>query len=233
MDAITLTLAKAYADSQRVAYTETPAPITFNGDASGKTVNDFGVKIIDEIVDVTTVTSVEVMRNGTLYSFGKESLSVSVSPDGTVAYLLCADMEDAIVVATVVGDGTYLFYTGDTVYCTKVNFAETIHPIDPKYLPGAVLPVVELSEATTAALLENGTASANENECAILTAVSAKPTPIIVNLSLEGVTMFSFLANRTFDASLDYYGMVAEGVQISVAQVNDGDGWVLYLLTSG
>lgn len=63
---------------------------------------------------------------------------------------------------------------------------ETIHPIDPKFLPGVCLPVVELSAETMTALYSGSIVMATEKETAAFMAAKEKVSPLVVRGNFNG-----------------------------------------------
>ena len=84
------------------------------------------------------------------YDDGGELWSDIWWSDGTTDHVLATSAQDGP------SKGTYLFVDfilpgGNVLYnIISVDFGETITPIDPKYLPGVCLPVVELTTQPTA-----------------------------------------------------------------------------------
>lgn len=70
--------------------------------------------------------------------------------------------------------GTETTHTVDVYEVT-----ETITPIDPKYLPGVCLPVVEISQETLATDISSGAAEIKPNECDQLEAAYAAGLPCV------------------------------------------------------
>lgn len=165
---------------------------TYNGDKAGKQYIEFNgayVVRVGPVIDPETVTEVllvvldgenliEAPLPKDLISFDKAPLE-ELGLNGTMliydnnAWFACVVYEstDAVTAGTYVidnmeGDG-YKFYTS----CIK---AETIHPIDQKFLPGVCLPVVELSGT-----LITGDAVAEE-DCAKLKAAHGSNLPVVI-----------------------------------------------------
>lgn len=149
------------AQEGRIGRTETRKPITYNGGADR--VDVMGLmcaKVSDVPVDLNTVSRVDgVNLAGITVSAEKDSLTL-VNEEG-IYYLV---MSDHAVVFSFHADniagipsGMYIADSLDNedVYLafrvTSVEFAETIHPIDPKYLPE--VPVLDINEALGGALV--------------------------------------------------------------------------------
>lgn len=66
------------------------------------------------------------------------------------------------------------------IYSLHGKFVEVIHPIDPKYLPGVCLPVVELETAVKF----NDSTELSEAESAMLTSKAELKTPIVLKFSI-------------------------------------------------
>lgn len=102
---------------------------------------------------------------------------------------------------------------------------ETIHPIDPKFIPGAVLPVVEI----TTELPEDGTETAlTEVESAKLEEANAMKMPCVIRCRTESLpemsTLFAWGGNQfvtNFDAFTIGY-MKTDNGWVGVALVMEG-----------
>lgn len=103
--------------------------------------------------------------------------------------------------------------------------AETIHPIDPKFLPGVCLPVVELS--TTFAI----GASFTEEENAKLKAVWESGTPMITkcNMTLENfgnLTDCQAVWNRGLSSAVCAFLFSFGGLMLQIASMDNGETWL-------
>lgn len=162
------------------------------------------VRISDTIIDVSKIT--RIVFSG-LDADGNpiESQEITAdkyvveqgSPDGIIInitkdYPISGFPEDFAFVYTMSEDsegfskGTYVYYCAApanvsawAIWISSIE-CETIHPIDPKYLPGVCLPVVEL---TTVATTEG--AALTEEESARMDEVAALGVPIVVNTVLS------------------------------------------------
>lgn len=139
MDLITLALAKKYTD-EKAGYSEQNV-FTFDGNTDGKLVVNNMVRVSTKKIDATTAVSVTGMAGGVEQTIEKENMTIE---DGVLSFqglcfVLCSNGEDEEYPV-----GVYVLAT-EEMYVSRVEFAETIHTIDPKFIPGAVLPVVELS----------------------------------------------------------------------------------------
>ena len=156
---------------------ERPKTVTFDGNLAGKETfsgEDIGlsgtyVKILD-----TAITADEFQGISQTVIFEGEKLTAEVpkseltaTQDGIFMDVVESNLPDRPVVMSVAEDtpvddsspvtaGTYVLYDeafwgANTGYVSSVTYGkETIHPIDPKYLPGVCLPVVELTTVPTA-----------------------------------------------------------------------------------
>lgn len=112
-----------------------------------------------------------------------------------------------IMIVPSISDGT--MYTASVIEVTK-----TIHPIDPKFLPGVCLPVVEISEETVSTAFANGgiaVLTGNETE-KIMDAADAK-VPIIVKLTMGnmgGASVCNFTKTGDPDKEWFYSGYFTE-----------------------
>lgn len=174
MDLITLALAKKYTD-EKAGYSEQNV-FTFDGNTEGKLVVNNMVRVSTKKIDATTAVSVTGMAGGVEQTIVKENMTID---DGVLSFqglcfVLCSNGEDEEYPV-----GVYVLAT-EEMYVSRVEFAETIHPIDPKFIPGAVLPVVELSTEPT----EEG-APLTEKESAAIQAAYDTGMPCVVKMNLQ------------------------------------------------
>lgn len=196
---------------------------TYNGDKAGKQYIEFNgayVVRVGSVIDPETVTEVLLVTSDgenlieaplpkDLISFDKAPLE-ELGLNGTMliydnnAWFACVIYEstDAVTAGTyfidnMEGDG-YKFYTS----CIK---AETIHPIDPKFLPGVCLPVVEIADIT----------AITAEESALLTAAIGSPIVVATDTS-KIVCSYAFA-----DDNYVFFGYTMGGNIISV----DGTNW--------
>ena len=135
MDLITLAMAKKYSNSKG-GYTEPGKVYTFDGNAE-ETENYNGIiyaKIASTAPNLHNVTK-----------------AVYTAPDGSTVEILAENMnvEDIYggqrIIVSLMGQNISFIILDDVGlwgyaqpgygYCSLIEFAETIHPIDPKYLP--------------------------------------------------------------------------------------------------
>lgn len=128
-------------------YTEKPPAITFDGKPSPDAVfvDDTMLMISEKVYDINSIERITANINGETVVVDKSEMFVSdgVSLVGTVngdQYTFVAILPYAIADSMGVEKGTYILYDdavdGEVkVYTAKVEFSETIHPIDPKFLP--------------------------------------------------------------------------------------------------
>lgn len=200
MNIVTLAMAKAYTNSQRLGHVESKR-ITYDGksekiDMLGGNANTVA-KISDEPFDLSTVCRLYLkFRDGMEIAVEKESITIYAEGGiefigNNTALIFCMSVPEnndvGLPAGLYVADG--FDENGDEFYVPRIE-TETIVPIDPKYLPGVCLPVVELS--TTVA--SGAVFTAEEN--AKLTAAFAEGVPIVLNCSLdsqgEGIKAESF-----------------------------------------
>ena len=189
-----------------VGYTEPGKVLSFSVADSNDDGFIFGgcVKVTDEGVDLTTAKRVTVTpEQGGEASEVVELTEFTVkhsTESGFISDMLVAndDGEDFDVAWCVhetvceIQKGTYLLITENT----RLELDETIHPIDPKYMPGAVLPVVELSEETCNALLVGETATLTEAEAAVFMAAKDNINPVVVKIDV-GIMRLAAIATLT------------------------------------
>lgn len=249
MDMITLAMAKKYTDEQRLGYSayDIASEVHYNG------VNEDKEIIPGEALGVSgayAYASPDVFTGGVPVKvvcvkggvdlFEASNLRVEVSNDGI--WMLLGDIfgENRMLalsfgnnVAQLIGvsAGTYVWreaindkvcWAGDiTGY-----FTETIHPIDPKFIPGAVLPVVELTTEPT----EKG-APLTEAESAMMDEAAAKGMPAVIKYPMGdamSACIFIYAATEATNRRTFMVGLGASIIQL----MNLGEGWV-FLMTNG
>lgn len=156
MDVVTLALARQYADSQRLAYAEEKEYVFGRGLHENEIVTFFGYpyyKVSNEAVDFNTVTSwtASHMINGNILeeTLSKDELMlVSENTETGAVFFLCKTNSEIIIAISssvdipdetgnLLAGGTYLLCgeaEKELVDSAQLT-VETIHPIDPKYLP--------------------------------------------------------------------------------------------------
>lgn len=248
-DSAILEAAKAYSDSKG-GYTKETAPIAFNGDTNGKeTFVDASeglslVKISNKVYDFSSVTKVVVhVREtaeegeypiGEIVTFGGVSLIAGAAGEG-IAFSTDGTVESM----SFLSPGTWVS-SSDTGYVTRIEFAETIVPIDPKYLPNKVVDFDQLG--LTAPILElfnkgGGAASVVDGDVSVAKVIAdafpldgnyvAKSTipdigtmyikPVLTTFE-EGKFIYTHLDSYLFDAGTNtltkFYARVAYGTNI-------------------
>lgn len=128
------------------------AVFTFDGNPEGKPKNGLYVKISDKRPDWSTFVKVKGIMYGQSVELTVSDLKVIHSGVGTyftyqdIPIVMIVYLEKSGSITSDVPLGLYVLCDPDTnSYVSYVEFAETIHPIEPKYLPGVCLPVVELT----------------------------------------------------------------------------------------
>lgn len=107
------------------------------------------------------------------------------------------DVEGMVLV--IPESGTYFAYIEDAFYIASIT-KETIHPIDPKFLPGVCLPVVEL---TTVIDMDGTTISATNPDNALLHAARSSFCLIKFPFSYEGQTINLGIFAAPFNITVD------------------------------
>ena len=189
-------------------YTSPGAMLTFDGDTTNKVVifeELEVVKIFDDFLDLNNIKRIECIIQGERNVFEKAGLAILE--------------EDGIFGAGVVGihlplvfavqentqgaePGVYANIAGfPDVYVTRIEFAETVHTIKPKFLPGVCLPVVELDTVPSSDGVE-----LSEGDIAKLTELGSN-FPFVLKFKL-GIT-WTFLCNGA--------ATISDGEQLFVA----------------
>lgn len=239
MDLISIALAvkkalKTLFDSGQVGRVEgNKKTITFDGNTTGKeTIPGEAIGLSGVYVKVSnTAFAVDELQSvsGTMVVDGTEERNeiplsaITVQEDGSTTFLVQNNAPIAIVVAESMTDGefpitagTYFLYdenylTLGTFYVSAITYGkETIHPIDPKYLPGVCLPVVEIADITAITV----------EECANLAACMGMPC-IISYMGGMVVEIFNF--------TLDGPAFVGSMTDKEIVSDNDGVTWSLVI----
>lgn len=204
--------------SKPLAYTEKGKVLTFylKDLTEDSVIVQELVKVTDEVVDLTKAKRAEITIEadggaGEVFEFtdfttetvNESSLHITFlnAEGGAIAMCIHETFEGY-------QKGTYIV----PVYAARIEFADTIHPIDPKYIPGAVLPVVELSteihedsnNAIYSVSLTSEETILTENTC-------AAGVPFVLKCKVFG-TAASILMNVVSEDGLvmaggDYFGM--------------------------
>lgn len=157
MDLMTLAMAKAYSD-KKGGYVEPGKVYTYDGKAEKvETVGNYTYAIIaTDAPSLSELTkAVGTFADGSTVEFSKEELSFETLGESIEA--ASATLMGMTVPLIVWEDGVLLVYSMEGVgYGSRVEFAETVVPIDPKFTPG-VLPVVSIDwDTISSAYVANG-----------------------------------------------------------------------------
>ena len=137
MDIITLAMAKSYTDSQRIAYDEKTA-ITWDGNTDGLTsIAPLGFpmyRVSDKLIPPGAVQA--TMADGrVLPDMASEPLpGVVLAAEGMLISAKAGEYAEGDMVISIPESGTYFAKPNSDNFVISVSF-ETIHPIDPKYIP--------------------------------------------------------------------------------------------------
>ena len=113
---------------------------------------------------------------------------------------------------------TESYGVGDSIHRIGCSAkAKTIVPIDPKFLPGVCLPVLELSQETMAGVFASGNASCTAEEHAIIWGAYQALYPLIIKGNYNGIA-FSGVSNIMLDnAYTPYFEANAGAMKVQVA----------------
>lgn len=181
MDVVTLALAKQYTDNQRLAYAEGQHLITWDGDEEGKFIIPMGdnnslVRVSENIIDLSKavkVVSKTIIDNETAgtqertdFEFYSEYPLNSLDTSGGMLVMTCAEDADLGFGFTTL-KGTYMMmgrFDSMKMFVSEILFAETIHPIDPKYIPAVDALILNGTDGKQYRLAvdESGTLAATE-----------------------------------------------------------------------
>lgn len=131
---------------------------TFNGDTTGLETGYYnGIQLVmlaDEYFDPNTIERIAVSVGGSVVELSKDQFWIEEVSDAiATAHVVLTEFQGATVPIALIqksNDGSQKSFSvlADPKYnafVARVKFADTIVPIDPKYLPGVCLPVVELN----------------------------------------------------------------------------------------
>lgn len=230
MDMITLAMAKAYTNSQRLASVEPAKVFTYDGgeDAEFEEVGGTRlVKLADGVFDLNKVKNIKcVMANtGTVLEYSRDELTLVGPTDGLIYLEATYYSRTMPAVFTTVDGGLYGFSNMQMGYLSYIEFAETVHPIDPKFLPGVCLPVVELSTTfSTGAWFTDA-----ENE--LLTEAHAKNVPLVIkcNMNLGNSGVFENTAavwSPVISGGIKVFVLSMGGIVLQIGDVLKDGKWV-------
>ena len=219
MDMITLAMAKAYSDSKG-GYVKPGEVIAFDGNTNGKEIfadTDMGlslVKVSDKFYDLSKVNRIVATDPAT---GEKQDIPFSAFTENGESLAGGFAGETYVISTDGTGDnmgfltpGTWVLEKG--IYISRVEFAETIVPIDQKYLPGVCLPVVEIAEYAADIATEVNTK---------LTACIG--TPIVLKVGSATGTVTVLLMHYQYADRHMFYATAGEGVIIISSE--DGVTW--------
>ena len=199
---------------------------TWDGDRTGKTVvgDDYFTYVrLYSAVAPETITKAAVMTIGGAVEYTADAFTITelsgtgyaISINSIIGILVVPEDCDFAIAGTYAATNCDGAPTTSTEFYTSCIETETIHPIDPKFLPGVCLPVVELS--TT---LDIGTEPVNlsAEDCSAMTAVASTGTPIALKYTLNGgapiFSVASLGVGQAGDAAVYFYGAMSalEGI---------------------
>lgn len=134
--------------------------LTFNGDRAGKTVvsDDYFTYVrLYSAVAPETITKAAVMTIGGAVEYTADAFTITelsgtgyaISINSMIGILVVPEDCDFAIAGTYAATNCDGAPTTSTEFYTSCIETETIHKIDPKFLPGVCLPVVELSTEPT------------------------------------------------------------------------------------
>lgn len=203
----------------------TPSAVyTYDGNQEGKvTFTQGGVTAVrvGEAVDPNSIQKVIGVLDGQEMEILADAITLSES--GGITFL---NADGASFVCIVTGDndigaspGTYATQN-EWYYVSRIEVTETTTPIDPKYLPGVCLPVVELTTAPT----EQG-AQMSAEESAKLDEALALGLPIAVKGTMPDGTYASGVYSFGYSQGVPVFASVAPGFTIAMMK-HPGYGWI-------
>lgn len=221
MDMITLAMAKSYTNSQRLGYTETVdfmivektkfdfAPELGVGDLYAVEIESVNRDKITAGLQLVVHYDGEdyictVMEVSGVFAFGNLGV-LGIGPDTGEPFLITDNGDRLGVIAA---------DTAETHTIGIICDTETVHTIDPKFIPGAVLPVVKLTTVVTAEGAE-----LTVEEAAKMDALSGNPA--VLKANVEGVGEICGVINAMVVGGQQSY-MVGFGTLYVILQNSDG-----------
>lgn len=214
---------KILSASGRVGRVEAPRVYTFNGNATDEEMAKQAVKISDDTPFLSNVAKVlmTARETGEAEELPRELMTIYDNETKSVAYVNGNAFLAVYRQSNNIEHGLYAF-CGEGGYVSRVEFPETIHPIDPKFIPGAVLPVVELSTVATA---EGAALTAEES--ARMDEVAAMGVPIVVSTVVDGIDTKAILNLGAVATQMMYVGSFDTiDAIVKLALMFNGDSWV-------
>ena len=234
MDMITLSLASQKALRELGVSVEPAKVLKFNGNADN-IYNGFMVKVSNEVWNLNSVESITAISGGATVEYDKTALVIQDGiglglPDEAPAMMIVPDsvVSDAIGIPI----GTYFYYQDAKNHTTVAKTAETIHPIDPKYLPGVCLPVVVLSEETSSKVDLDGLAALTAEEGAAFDAALEMASPVVLNMTFDGVARYAVVLNNPIDGVFSAF-MLYSAESLYTVFVTYEDGWYIQMKPLG
>lgn len=219
-------VAKAYTNSQRLAYTEKQTvnvlpetTVSYNPDDGAY----FGVAtpFADNVVYVVEINGVKFLAqlvDGVLWNFSQLPPTMEFTLNtNTVAYI---EVDDGNL-------GMWVDFVGavipETVTIKITTETETIHPIDPKFLPGGGggMPKIEVHVAS---LDEACDFTLTPEQVATVKSAATSGMPLVFSVVDDGAGVkVNVFANLTYVQQSDYYSAKGtyEGSTVSIEGVGD------------
>ena len=207
--------------------------ITFDGNLSGKETFEiepgmFLVKLSDDVYDINNVESITISDFDGEKTLQKDAFTIVY--DGSLPAIALGETPCVTVIPEDGHEGLpiglFVFYmteNGFSVYPSKIQLAETIVPIDQKYLPGVCLPVVELETAVTSTQ-----AALSEEDGAQMDALNGEPAVLKLVAIVNGAewALRGIAACTNVDGILVYSITSYVESTLLVLLMNAGNGWV-------
>lgn len=218
MDFLTLALAQKKALEAMGIKIEPSKVLTYDG--KGETFAHNGhsyAKITSDAYDLTKVKSITVSLGGEYVTLSGDALAVS--HDDEMGYdVLSATYMGMTLPAVIAVEGLSLCVYDDEIgYVTRIEFTETIHPIDPKYLPGVCLPVVEIADVT----------AITATESAAITAAAENGLPCVLKWFSDGDNGFVSVFNLLVDEGAYQYTAFVYGSIMTIVKNSESGLWEL------
>lgn len=247
MGLISMILSKNNGGGEPLAKTERIKIVTYDGNSEGKETvpgkyvgwggNEIFVKVADRALTKSEIDEISLVMRGEKTSYSElifeDFLGALLVNIGKFTFVVCITAEAVEKIG--VPQGTYVLGNPEAYVSEIVSV--TIHTIDPKYIPGAVLPVVEIS--TVISEENNFVAMLSEEESAALEALSFSPCIIKFSVdspnSFGGTLEFSAYADCARPSGADSWGWMAECAQGTFQTMAEDGVWaaVFVVKTAG
>lgn len=214
---------------------------TFNGDTTGLETGYYnGIQLVmlaDEYFDPNTIERIAVSVGGSVVELSKDQFWIEEVSDAiATAHVVLTEFQGATVPIALIqksNDGSQKSFSvlADPKYnafVARIKFADTIVPINPKYLPtgggSGGLPVVEITTLPTL-----GAVPLSDAENAKLNEMAEIGTPFFAKIFLEGTALTAPVIVAEVEGMIvGYFLSLPREFGMSVGVQPAEDGWELF-----